>query len=123
MKDQIKQKYLGQMLYSCITTEGMGTDIIEFYNIVDINDDYLTTCNVKVELRNHKWYPSNKLGDTKTKYKLVYSRKSTKSKKDKDKLIERAVEQLNLSYCSDYVWDLPGDSWKCVTDGCKLERR
>lgn len=116
----IKLCEVGKYLYKYVYSEGMGTDTIEFYKIVDIDDTYLTTCNVKVKLRNGKWYPSDELGTIKSKHKLVYAKKSIKAKKDKVRLIKRAIEQLNLPYCSGHEFNLESSMWH-TRDGFELE--
>jgi hypothetical protein len=96
---------IGQYVYQDGYGEGVSYNSFTFDKIVHIDDDHITLINAKVELKGDKWYPSNELGDKIYKIRIVYSKKGTKAKKDKDKLYNKAIQDLNLKIYQDGMFE------------------
>jgi hypothetical protein len=94
-----KHPLVGQYVYKFIYGEGMTYNVYSFDMIIDVDDDYITFADAKVILKGYKWYLSGEIGTNIYKIRIVYSKKGTKAKKDKDKLYEKAIDNLNLKLC------------------------
>lgn len=98
----------------------MTYDIFSFDKIIDVDDDFITFANAKVVLNGHKWVLSGKVGTKIYKIRIVYSKKGTKAKKDKDKLYKKAIDNLNLKIYHLDIFNLTYPGYK-TKDGFILE--
>ena len=118
---------ISQYVYKYIYGEGMTFNTISFDKITDIDDEFITFTNAKISLKNNRWYLSGEVGTKVYKIRIIYSKKGTKSKKDKDKLYEKAIDNLNLKLYRDI--DVHGrlpsyffyQGYKLIHDGFTLE--
>jgi len=115
-----KHLLVGQYVYEYIYGEGVAYNIFSFDKIIDVDDDYITFANAKVILKGHKWSLSGEIGTKIHKTRIVYSKKGTKAKKDKDKLYEKAISSLNLKIYKDGMFELSYPGYK-TEDGFVLE--
>lgn len=115
-----KHPLVGQYVYKYIYGEGMTYNIFSFDKIIDVDDDYIIFADAKVMLKGHKWYLSGEIGTKIYKIRIVYSKKGTKAKKDKDKLYEKAIDSLNLKIYKDGMFGLSYPGYK-TKDGFILE--
>jgi len=111
----MEQHYLvGKCIRDYIYGECMTQNMMRFNKIISIDDDFITLINVQVKVENNKWIPSDVVGDKKLKFKLNYPRTTSKNKKDKTKLHQKAIDDLGFYlYNNDlYYPDWSGDNYK-----------
>lgn len=111
-----KHPLIGQYVYGYIYGEGMGKSIFAFHKIINVDDDFITFANAKILLKNNKWILSGEIGTKIYKTRLVYAKKGTKAKKDKNKLFENAINNLNLKIYQNGMFDLTSPTWVAVDD-------
>jgi hypothetical protein len=91
----VKHHHLvGQYVRNYIYGEDMTTNILKLNKIISIDDDFIILINVQMKIENNRWISSDVLGSE--KIKLKYPRTTSKNKKDKVKLHQKAIDNLNL---------------------------
>lgn len=93
----MQQHYLvGECVRNDIYGEGMTRNILRLNKIISIDDNFVTLINAQLKMENNRWICSDVLGSEKIKLKLSYPRTTTKDKKDKIKLHQKAIDDLKL---------------------------
>jgi hypothetical protein len=87
---------VGQCVRNDIYGEGMTRNILSLNKIINIDDNFITFINVQMKMENNRWICSEVLGKEKIKLKLNYPKTTSKNKKDKVKLHQQAIDNLNL---------------------------
>ncbi len=87
---------VGECVKDYIYGECMTRNILRLNKIISIDDDFITLINVQMKMEDNRWICSDILGKEKLKLKLSYSRTTSKDKKDKVKLHQKAIDSLNL---------------------------
>ena len=87
---------VGQCVRDYIYGECMTQNMMRLNKIISIDDDFITLVNVQMKVENNKWIPSDVIGDKKLKFKLNYPRTTSKNKKDKTKLHQKAIDDLGF---------------------------
>ena len=93
----MEQHYLiGQCVREDIYGECMTANILSLNKIISIDDNFVTLINAQMKMENNRWISSDVLGDERINLKLNYPRTTSKDKKDKVKLHQKAIDDLNL---------------------------
>lgn len=104
---------VGQCVIDYTYGEGMTWTTIKLNKIIAI-DDYITMINVKMTNQNDRWVCSDVLGDKKIRIKLNYPKTTSRHKKDKLKLHQKAIDNLHLwiydNKCFYPIW-CAGSNW------------
>lgn len=87
---------IGKYLYTYNHCDSIVPCYLSFDKIIHVDEDYITLVNAKVILKGHSYVPSNEVGTKIYKIRIIYSKKGTKAKKDRQKLYDKAIENLNL---------------------------
>lgn len=116
----MKHPLSGQYIYKYIYGECMTFDEYSFDKIISIDSDFITFANAKVILKGTRWQPSDEVGTNTYKVRIMYAKKGTKAKKDKDKLYENAINNLNLKLYKEGMFELYYPSYN-TKDGFILE--